>query len=138
MRRETHAAGAIAAAAQLAASELAAAVLPGARGPIAGLVQQTIHATPGPAVDAGIAMAQSADKALLRAAAVVEALALGAVTARRSALGPVALGVTGTAAAGLCPDAGTGPSIAAGAAGTVVGAATLRLLGTQPRPGRVA
>jgi DMSO/TMAO reductase YedYZ molybdopterin-dependent catalytic subunit len=134
--RETRAAGAVAAAVQLAAGELAAALLPGARGPIAGLVQQTIHTTPGPAVDAAIALVESADKALLRTAAVVESLAVGAAMAQRPALGPAVLGTTSTAAAALCPDSATGPTIAAGAAGTAAGAAARRLL--VPPPGRTA
>jgi hypothetical protein len=75
-------AGALAAAAQLAVAELAAAAIPGARGPVAGAVQQIIHTTPGPAVDAGVALAETADKALLKAGFVGASIAAGARATR--------------------------------------------------------
>src|SRR2546423_11519058 len=58
--------GALTAAMQLATAELAAALLPGARGPVGGTAQRLIHMPPGPAVDVGVATAQTADKVLLR------------------------------------------------------------------------
>ena len=120
MRRQ----GSLAAAAGLAGGELAAALVPGARGPVAGLVQRLIHMTPGPAVDFGVATARSADKLLLRTSVVAGWTAVGAVLPRRGALG---LGAVGALAAASSHDSATLPTLLAGAAGTAAADATRRL-----------
>src|SRR5690349_2148344 len=70
--------GVLDAAMLLAGGELAAALLPLRHGPIAALVKRMIDTTPGPAVDFGVATAQTLDKLLLRTTAVAGCMAAGA------------------------------------------------------------
>jgi DMSO/TMAO reductase YedYZ molybdopterin-dependent catalytic subunit len=128
----------IAVAAQLAGGELAAAAIPGARGPVLGLVQQLIHTTPGPAVDAGVATVETADKALLKAGVVAGSLAAGALASERPGRAVVLVATASTAAAASCEDVGVVPALMAGAAGVAAGATAARLLGTRPAPRRQA
>ncbi|MEA2430069.1 MAG: hypothetical protein QOI19_542 [Thermoleophilaceae bacterium] len=121
--------GALTAAMQLAAGELAAALLPGARGPVMGAVQRLIHTTPGPALDIGVATAQTADKILLKTGVAAGSMATGAALGERGLAG---LGVATAAAAASCDDAAIGPTLLAAAAGQVAGR-----LGRR-RPGLVA
>jgi DMSO/TMAO reductase YedYZ molybdopterin-dependent catalytic subunit len=110
--------GALTAAMQLAAGELVAALLPGARGPLIGAVQRLIHMTPGPALDVGVATAQSADKILLKTGVAAGSMAAGATLGERGLAGG---GVATAAAAASCEDAAIGPTLLASAAGQVAG-----------------
>src|SRR3954452_836294 len=101
-----HREGALTAAMQLATAELVAAALPGARGPVVGAAQRLIHMTPGPAVDAGVATAQTADKIVLKSGVVAGTIAAGAALGDR---GLAALGVANAAAAASCEDGATAP-----------------------------
>jgi DMSO/TMAO reductase YedYZ molybdopterin-dependent catalytic subunit len=82
--------GAIDAALLLAGAELGAALLPIEHGPIAALMQHMIDTTPGPAVDFGVATAQTADKLLLRTTVIAGSMAAGAALPARA--GPSATG----------------------------------------------
>src|SRR5437868_3976632 len=108
--------GALTAAMQLATGELAAALLPGARGPVVGAAQRLIHMTPGPAVDVGVATAQTADKILLKAGVVAGSMAAGAALGNRGLAG---VGVATAAGAASCEDAATAPTLLAAMAGQV-------------------
>jgi DMSO/TMAO reductase YedYZ molybdopterin-dependent catalytic subunit len=77
--------GAIDAVLVLAGAELGAALLPVRHGPIAALVQRMIDTTPGPAVDFGVATAESADKLLLRTTVIAGWAAAGAALPARRA-----------------------------------------------------
>lgn len=61
-------AGALAGVSALAVGELVAALLPGARSPAAGLGRALIDATPGPAIDVGVALVGERNKPLMAAA----------------------------------------------------------------------
>lgn len=62
------AAGALTGVSALAVGELVAALWPGARSPVTGLGRAVIDATPGPAIDVGVALVGERDKPLLAAA----------------------------------------------------------------------
>jgi len=62
------AAGALTGVSALAVGELVAALWPGARSPVTGLGRALIDATPGPAIDVGVALVGERDKPLLAAA----------------------------------------------------------------------
>src|SRR3954451_19136639 len=113
-----HREGALAAAMQLAAGELAAALLRGARGPVVGGAQRLIHMTPGPAVDVGVATAQTADKILLKTGVAAGSIAAGAAAGDRGLAG---VGLATAAAAASCDDAAIGPSLLAALFGQVAG-----------------
>jgi DMSO/TMAO reductase YedYZ molybdopterin-dependent catalytic subunit len=134
----SRAAGALAAAAQLAVAELAAAALPGARGPVAGAVRRIIDTTPGPAVDVGVAMVETADKALLKTGFVGGSIAAGAVADTRTRPALALLGAATGVAAASCEDARTVPTLVAATAGTGAGVGARALLGPTPDRRRLA
>jgi DMSO/TMAO reductase YedYZ molybdopterin-dependent catalytic subunit len=100
--------GALDALTLLAAGELAVALLPGSRrGPVNELVQHTIDTTPGPLLDFGVATLETADKLILRATAIAEIAAAGALLPARGSqrrLGwrrPALIGLTAAAAVAI-------------------------------------
>ena len=128
MNGATLAGGAAAGAAQLGCGELAATLLPGARSPLSGTASALIDATPGPAVDAGVALLETRDKATIVAMLVGELLAASVAATRVGRGLPLAIGAAAGAAGATRGDSRALPSLAAGLLGGAAGAAAL------PRP----
>src|SRR5262245_155857 len=103
--------GVAAAALQAAAGELAAALLPGARSPLGGLGKALIDHTPGPLVDATVALVEDKDKPLLRSGLLGGFLAAG-----------VAAGLVSHAQDRAGRARGTGILLGTGALGALAGA----------------
>jgi DMSO/TMAO reductase YedYZ molybdopterin-dependent catalytic subunit len=128
--------GVISAVAQLGAGELVAALLPRARSPLDGLGQTMIDLLPGPSVDVVVAIAETKDKAMLRAVLAASALGFGGFAARLEAQGRrrghallVSEGLLAGAAAASRPENSATRSLLAGLGGAAAGAATLASLG---------
>lgn len=141
--------GVAAAGLQLAAGELVAALLPGARSPLGGLGKATIDHTPGPLVDATVALVEDKDKPLLRGGLLAGFLAAGVAagaaspTRRRAGRAYGAGILLGTGALGALagasrPAAAPVPTVLANAAGAAAGALALHLQPSPPSgpPGR--
>ena len=125
---EAATAGALAGVSALAVGELVAALSPGARSPAAGLGRALIDATPGPAIDVGVALVGERDKPLMAAALTGGFALAGAAGALlgRFGPGPAALATLAPSVVGvgyglrLPGGRGTGTAAAALAAAAVV------------------
>jgi DMSO/TMAO reductase YedYZ molybdopterin-dependent catalytic subunit len=124
--------GAVAGAVQLGVAELAASLLPGARSPLSGTASAMIDATPGPAIDAGIALLETRDKAVIVATLVGGLAGASVVATRLGPAVPLAIGAGAGVAGATRGDSRALPSLAAGLAGGVAGALALPRSGGRP------